>query len=49
MNFMPSYFLFPSTLIALDICAAFMYALESDWRRTIYWIAAAVLTACVTF
>jgi len=40
---------FPSAVIALDVGAAFVYALESDWRRTIYWIAAAGLTACVTF
>jgi hypothetical protein len=39
---------FPS-LITLDVGAAFVYAVEADWRRTIYWIAAAVLTACVTF
>ena len=42
-------FMFPSMLIGLDIAAAFVYAWEADWRRMIYWIAAAVLTACVTF
>lgn len=41
--------LFPITLITLDLGAAFMYALNLDWRRSVYWIAAAVLTACVTF
>ncbi len=40
---------FPCFLIGLDIGAAVVYGFYSDWRRTIYWIAAAVLTACVTF
>jgi len=41
--------LFPSVLIALDVAAAAVYALHGDWRRLVYWIAAAVLTATVTF
>lgn len=39
----------PSLLIAIDIGAALIWALDSDWRRTTYWLAAAVLTATVTF
>ena len=42
-------YLFPTTLIGLDLAAAIVYASMFDWRRSIYWIAAAVLTACVTF
>jgi hypothetical protein len=40
---------FPCTLIVLDVGAALIYAFYDDWRRCIYWIAAAILTACVTF
>ncbi len=40
---------FPSILIALDVCAAGVYAAHGDWRRFIYWMAAATLTATVTF
>ncbi len=40
---------FPSVLIALDVAAALVYAAHGDWRRLIYWLAAATLTATVTF
>jgi hypothetical protein len=40
---------FPATLIFLDLGASIVYAAGLDWRRAIYWLAAAVLTACVTF
>lgn len=39
----------PSILIAIDLGAAAVYAANGDARKTIYWIAAAVLTAVVTF
>ena len=40
---------FPVLLIALDAAAAVVYATCGDWRRFIYWMAAATLTATVTF
>jgi len=40
---------FPTVLIVLDLCAAVVYACDGDIRHTIYWIAAATLTACVTY
>jgi hypothetical protein len=40
--------IFPVTLIVLDLCAAVVYATHLDWRRAVYWFAAAVLTLCVT-
>lgn len=40
---------FPVLLIALDVAAAVVYAACGDWRRCIYWISAATLTATVTF
>lgn len=41
--------IFPIMLIVLDLCAAGVYASQGDWRRLIYWVSAAVLTASVTF
>ena len=41
--------LFPTVLIALDAAAAACYAAARDWRHAIYWLAAAVLTASVTY
>jgi len=41
--------LFPTLLIVLDVCAAIGYIPPGDWRRVIYWLAAAVLTTCVTY
>ena len=42
-------YIFPTVLIALDVAASAVYAAHGDWRRLIYWIAAAVLTATVTY
>jgi hypothetical protein len=41
--------IFPTLLIVLDLGASVVYAVALDWRRALYWAAAAVLTACVTF
>ena len=41
--------IFPITLIVLDVAAGAVYACHGDWRKVIYWIAAAVLTTAVTF
>lgn len=41
--------IFPTVLIALDVGAAVVYAVGGDWKRTIYWLAAATLTATVTY
>jgi len=40
---------FPSVLIVLDVAAAVVYAAGGDWRKAVYWISAAVLTASVTY
>lgn len=39
---------FPALLIALDLGASLVYVYYYDWRRAIYWLAAAVLTLTVT-
>ena len=39
----------PTVLIVLDVLCALGYLPTGDWRRMVYWIAAAVLTAAVTF
>lgn len=36
-------------MILISVGAALVYAVNKDWRHTIYWIAAATLTATVTF
>lgn len=41
--------IFPTVLIALDVCAALVYGWQGDVRHLIYWAAAATLTATVTF
>ena len=42
-------YIFPLILILLDVCAAAVYGFGGDWKKTIYWLAAAVLNAAVTF
>lgn len=39
----------PTVLILIDCGAALVYAYHGDLRRFTYWVAAAVLTATVTF
>ena len=41
--------LFPCVLIALDVASGAVYLAHGDVRRFVYWIAAATLTATVTF
>lgn len=41
--------LFPTILIALDVCSALVYLSGGDLRRFVYWTSAAVLTATVTY
>jgi hypothetical protein len=40
--------LFAIALIIMDVGAALAYAWQGDIRRSVYWLAAAVLTMCVT-
>jgi hypothetical protein len=39
--------LFPATLIVLDLTASAVHALDADVRRSVCWLAAAVLTLVV--
>lgn len=41
--------LFPTILIVLDICAALSYLPDRNWRKVLYWFAAAVLSYVVTW
>ena len=43
--------LFPTLLIVLDVLAAMGYSLQGwhEWRKVVYWLAAAVLTYTVTY
>lgn len=40
---------FPMLLMIIDVCASAVCFANGDYRRGIYWIAAAVLTGSVTF
>lgn len=42
-------YIFPCLLIALNVGAAIMYATQGNWRKVVYWVAAAVLNITVTF
>lgn len=42
-------YIFPLALIALDLAAAIVYAVQRDYKKAVYWIAAAVLNVTVTF
>jgi type IV secretory pathway VirB2 component (pilin) len=42
-------YLFPVLLIVIQMCAGIVYGVSEDWRKAIYWIAAAVLNITVTF
>lgn len=39
---------FPIILIILDFAASFTYLFYANWKMSVYWLAAAVLTICVT-
>ena len=40
---------FPTMLIVLDVFAAAAYAPTGDWRKVVYWLAAATLTTVITW
>lgn len=42
---------FPTLMIVLDVLAAAAYATHgfAEWRKVVYWLAAAVLTYTVTY
>lgn len=40
---------FPTVMIVLDILAALVYLAKGNVRMSLYWVSAAVLTACITF
>ena len=41
--------IFPTVLIILSLSAAIVCACHCDIRKTIYWLAAAILNAAVTY
>ena len=42
-------YIFPTVLIVLDVLSALPYAMRGNLRMMIYWLAAATLTAFVTY
>ena len=42
--------IFPALLILIDVLSAIVYGFfYGNWRKVIYWLAAAALNAAVTF
>lgn len=41
--------LFPTVLMTLDVLAGVSYLCHGDVKRCVYWLAAATLTATVTY
>ena len=41
--------IFPNVLMVLDFLAAVPYAVKSDVKMAVYWVAAGVLTLAVTW
>jgi len=39
----------PTVLIVINMASAAGYFVDGDWRKVVYWIAAACLTFAVTF
>lgn len=48
MKIKPEY-IFPLLLILLDLGSAVIYAIQKDYKKSVYWLAAAVLNITVTF
>lgn len=46
---MPPEKILPTVLMVIDLGAAAMYFPTGDWRKVIYWLAAATLTYVVTW
>lgn len=42
-------YIFTLLLILLDVGAAVVYAVQKDYKKAVYWLAAAVLNVTVTF
>lgn len=49
MSFFTNPKLLPTTMVILSVLASVVYAVQKDPRHAIYWIAAAILTASVTY
>jgi hypothetical protein len=39
----------PTILIIIDIMAAIPYGMMGNWRKLVYWLAAAAITFVVTY
>ena len=46
---MKSTYIFPIAMIVMDVGAAVVCAANKEYKKAVYWIAAAVLNVCVTF
>ena len=39
----------PTVLMVIQFAAAMPYTIQGDWRMSLYWIVAGVLTIAVTY
>lgn len=46
---MKTQYIFPAAMIIMDVGAAIACAVHQDHKKAVYWLAAAVLNAAVTF
>lgn len=46
---MKATYYFPIAMIIMDIGAAIMCIVSKEYKKAVYWIAAAILTVTVTF
>ena len=42
-------YIFPIALIILNFGAAIICFIEKNYKKAVYWVAAAILNICVTF
>lgn len=40
--------IFVSIIVVLMICASISYAIQNDWRQSIFWLCASVINIVVT-
>jgi 5-enolpyruvylshikimate-3-phosphate synthase len=39
----------PATMIVISVISCGCYVVAGDWRRAVYWFAAALITTVITF
>lgn len=45
---MRAVYIMPAVMVVISTAAAIIYGYYGDWRRSLYWAAAAIITISVT-